>query len=160
MTGGAGSASTGIITSGTANLAISRGMDVYILNRGNRPHLLPKGAKVITADYLDEDATKKALGNLTFDTVLDCRIFNIAQIEKAFRLFAGRTKQYIYISSGTVYKKPVPSYIVTEESPKGNLHSMYARNQYACDQRLLQEIEDRRNGLDPEAETDADPDDE
>ncbi len=136
---------TGIISSGAANEAISRGIEVYILNRGNRPHLLPVGAKVLTADYTDEQGTVKALGDLTFDTVVDFRIFNIAQLEQAIRIFTGRTKQYIFISSGTVYKKPLPYYIVTEDAPKGNLHSLYARNKYACEQRLLQELD--KNGF-------------
>ena len=39
-------------------------------------------------------------------------------------------------------------------------HCTAIKNAESGKKRLLQEIEDRRNGLDPEAETDADPDDE
>ena len=119
---------TGVTSSGAQAEALARGYELYLLNRGNSNSRVLPGAKVLSADYTDEAATKAAIGDLVFDAVVDFRVMNVAALEKAVRIFSGHTKQYIFISSGTVYQKPLPSYIVTEDAPLGNVHSAYARN--------------------------------
>lgn len=129
---------TGIISTGVAELAIRKGMDVYVLNRGMRSSRLIAGCKEIIADFRGEDEDIiKALGDHHFDVVVDFITFNKDQVEKSVRIFRGRTEQYIFISSGTVYKKPLDSYIITEDAPKGNLYSFYARNKLACERTLI-----------------------
>ena len=93
---------TGTISSGSHVEILSRGYELYLLNRGNSTARVTPGAKVLVADYNDEAATKAAIGDLVFDTVVDFRIMNVEGIEKAVRIFSGHTKQYIFISSGTV----------------------------------------------------------
>ncbi len=133
---------TGIISTGAAELAIKRGMEVYVLNRGLRNHLLVPGCKSIVADFRGEDEDIiKALGDHHFDVVVDFIAYNKDQLEKSVRIFKGRTDQYIFISSGTVYKKPLENYIITEDAPKGNLHSFYARNKLACEVALMEAYE-------------------
>lgn len=132
---------TGIISTGCHQEILSRGMELYLLNRGNSSSRVAPGAKVLVADYDDEEATIAAVKDYYFDTVVDFRTFNVEQIEKAVRIFAGRTSQYIFISSGTVYKKPLDSYIVTEDSPLGNVHSAYARNKLASEYALLRHVD-------------------
>lgn len=135
---------TGIISTGVAQVAVERGMDVYVLNRGLRADKLQEGCKTIIADYRDEEATVKALGDHKFDAVVDFLTMNVEQTERAIRVFSGRTKQYFLISSGTVYKKPLPYYMVTEDMPLGNYHSKYARNKIACENTLREAI---KNGF-------------
>lgn len=133
---------TGIISTGVAELAIKRGMEVYVLNRGLRSSRLIPGCKEIIADYRgDEAEIIKALGDHHFDVVADFLTFTKEQLEKAVRIFKGRTEQYIFISSGTVYKKPLEHYIITEDAPKGNYHSTYARNKLACERALMEAYE-------------------
>ena len=132
---------TGVTSSGAQAEALARGYELYLLNRGNSNTRVLPGAKVLNADYTDEAATKAAIGDLVFDSVVDFRVMNVAAIEKAVRIFSGRTKQYIFISSGTVYQKPLPNYIVTEDAPLGNIHSAYARNKLAAEYALRRYID-------------------
>lgn len=126
--GGSGTISTACVA-----LAIERGMEVYVLNRGNHNDRLPAQVTGIVADYTDEAATAKALEPYRFDVVADFRVFNADIAKKAVRLFSGKTEQYIMISSGTVYKKPLEHFIITEDAPLGNIHSFYARNKIAAE---------------------------
>ena len=103
---------TGVTSCGAQAEAIARGYEVYLLNRGNSNERVLPGAKIITADYTDEAATKAAIGDMVFDSVIDFRVMNAAAMEKAVRIFTGHAKQYIFISSGTVYKKPLPQYLL------------------------------------------------
>ena len=133
---------TGTISTGVQKVIVEeRGYDLYILNRGNSKARMRPEAHSLIADYNDEAAVKAALQGYHFDTVVDFRIQGVADMEKAVRLFDGVTDQYILISSGTVYRKPLDSYIVTEDMPLGNLHSKYARNKVASELTLRKYIE-------------------
>ena len=138
---------TGVTSCGAQAEAIARGYEVYLLNRGNSNDRVLPGAKIISADYTDEAATKAAIGDMVFDSVIDFRVMNAAAMEKAVRIFTGHAKQYIFISSGTVYKKPLPQYIVTEDAPLGNIHSTYARNKLAAENTLRRHIENGFPGV-------------
>ena len=94
---------TGIISSGAAALALERGMDLWLLNRGTRSERLPEGAKVITADYRNEAQTVAALSGHSFDAVIDFITYLPEQMAQAVRIFSGKMKQYIFISSASVY---------------------------------------------------------
>lgn len=138
---------SGTISPASEALALERGYEVYALNRGNRTQFMPAGVKLLQADYSDEAAVEKALGDLSFDVVADFRIFRADDMKKAVRLFRNRTRQYILISSGTVYKKPLPQYVVTEDMPLGNIHSMYARNKLAAENVLREALQDGFPGV-------------
>lgn len=89
---------------GTISTAISRRLseskhELYILNRGNTNNTLPSNIKFIKADINDEKAASEALGDMKFDVVCDFIGFVQPQLERDFRLFAGKTKQFVYISS-------------------------------------------------------------
>lgn len=130
---------TGIISSGVAKLAIERGMDLTVLNRGRSPGCIA-GAKQIIADCLDEQSCRDAIGNMHFDCVID--FFNHSQevMKQAIRIWRDRTDQYVFISSASVYKKPLPSPIITEETPVGNPFWLYSRNKIAAEKILRKEI--------------------
>jgi nucleoside-diphosphate-sugar epimerase len=135
---------TGTISTGVEKVVIEeRGYELYVLNRGSQRSLdrMHPEAHLLKADYNDEESVKAALGDLHFDTVVDFRIQGVADQEKAVRIFDGRTDQYILISSGTVYRKPLEKYLVTEDMPLGNIHSAYARNKVASEMTLRKYIE-------------------
>src|SRR5690606_28220817 len=111
---------TGIISSACSELAVRAGHDVYLLCRGKAPRAVFEGAKVLTGDIRDIDSAKRALGNLTFDSVADFIAFEPSHIETALALFGGRTRQYVFISSASVYKKPVDHWPITEATPLHN----------------------------------------
>lgn len=137
---------TGIISMAiTRLLAEKPEWELYLLNRGTRSAELPEGVKVIQADINNEEETAKALGDMTFDVVGEFIGFVPAQLERDFRLFEGRTKQYIYISSASAYQKPLSDYRITESTPLANPYWEYSRNKIACEEYLMKMY--RENGF-------------
>ena len=135
---------------GTISMAITRklaaeGHELYLLNRGSRSTELPAGVNVLQCDISDESAVKEALGDLQFDAVGEFIGFVPAQIERDIRLFRGRTRQYLYISSASAYQKPPVSPVITESTPLCNPYWQYSRDKIACEELLLREF--RENGF-------------
>jgi nucleoside-diphosphate-sugar epimerase len=130
---------TGVISSACARLAIERGFDVYLLLRGEgeRTRPVPTGAQVLRGDIRDAQTAEYALGQHTFDAIVDFVAFVPEHIETALTLFRARTNQYVFISSASAYKKPVVSLPITESTPLHNPFWEYSRNKIACEQRLL-----------------------
>ncbi len=128
---------------GTISAAVTRrlvnelGWDVWLLNRGNRADAMPAGAHQIVADIHDEAAAAAAIGDMTFDAVCEFVGFRLEDVERDYRLFKGKTKQYIYISSASAYNKPAPSYILTEGTSLANPHWQYSRDKIACEEFLM-----------------------
>ena len=59
-------------------------------------------------------------------------------MERDYRLFKGKTNQYIYISSASAYNKPVRSYIITEGTTLANPYWQYSRDKIACEDFLME----------------------
>ncbi|MCR5160304.1 MAG: NAD-dependent epimerase/dehydratase family protein [Lachnospiraceae bacterium] len=133
--GGTGTISSAIIR----RLAQDPMWDVYLLNRGNRADTVPEGINQIVCDIHDEDAAAKALDELgvKFDTVCEFIGFHASDVERDYRLFKERTKQYIYISSASAYNKPAASYVITEGTTLANPHWQYSRDKIACEEYLM-----------------------
>lgn len=131
--GGTGTISAAIVR----RLVNELGWQVWLLNRGNRPEAVPEGAHTIVADINDEADVIAKLGDMTFDCVCEFIGFTPDQVERDYRLFRGRTRQYIYTSSASAYHKPAASYIVTEGTTLANPHWEYSRNKIACEEFLM-----------------------
>jgi len=128
---------TGIISTACTRLAIEQGNDVTLLNRGLRSANTPTGAKMLTVDIQDTAAASQALAGASFDAVVDWIAFRPADIERDIELFRGRTRQFVFISSASVYQKPVSHYLITESTPLANPYWDYAQNKIACEERLI-----------------------
>ena len=132
---------TGIISTASTRLAAERGIDLTLLNRGRRVVEaavdIPAGVTTLRVDIDDEAAAARALGDASFDAVVDWTVFVPAQIERDLRLFAGRTRQYIFISSASAYQKPATHYLITESTPLANPYWQYSRDKIACEERLM-----------------------
>ena len=128
---------------GTISAAIVRRLvnelswEVWLLNRGNRPEAVPEGAHSIVADINDEARVLEKLGDMTFDCVCEFIGFTPDQVERDYRLFKGRTRQYIYTSSASAYHKPAASYLITEGTTLANPHWKYSRDKIACEEFLM-----------------------
>ena len=131
--GGTGTISAAIVR----RLVNELGWDVWLLNRGNRPEAVPEGAHSIVADINDEAAVLEKLGDMTFDCVCEFIGFTPDQVERDYRLFKGRTRQYIYTSSASAYHKPAASYVITEGTTLANPHWKYSRDKIACEEFLM-----------------------
>jgi Nucleoside-diphosphate-sugar epimerases len=128
---------TGNISSACSKLALDRGVELYLLNRGQSLRPLPEGARVINADIRDPNAAREALGSLRFDVVADFIAFTPQHIETDLQLFRGRTGQYIFISSASAYQTPPATLPVTEAAILDNPVWQYSRDKAACEERLL-----------------------
>ena len=128
---------------GTISAAIVRRLvnelnwEVWLLNRGNRPEAVPEGARSIVADINDEADVLAKLGDATFDCVCEFIGFTPDQVERDYRLFKGRTRQYIYTSSASAYHKPAASYVITEGTTLANPYWQYSRDKIACEEFLM-----------------------
>lgn len=131
--GGTGTISTAIVK----KLAEDPLWEVWLLNRGNRKDAVPEGVHQIVADVNDEASVAAKLEGVEFDVVSEFIGFTLEQVERDYRLFKGKTKQYIYISSASAYNKPAAGYIITEGTTLANPHWEYSRNKIACEEFLM-----------------------
>lgn len=128
---------TGTISSAITQQLAATEHELWLLNRGNRKAEVPANVKQIVADINDEEAVLKQIGNMQFDSVCDFIGFVPAQVERDYRLFAGRTRQYVYISSASAYNKPARNYIINEGTTLANPHWQYSRDKIACEELLM-----------------------
>jgi nucleoside-diphosphate-sugar epimerase len=94
--------------------------------------------RILQADINDEAAVEKLLAGTQWDCVCDFIGFVPAQVERDWRLFKGRTKQYMYISSASAYQKPAASPFITEGTPLVNPYWQYSRDKIACEDFLME----------------------
>lgn len=134
---------TGIISNAITEQLLAEGCDLYLLNRGNRNDHLPAGANIITADINDEEQVAKLIADHSFDVVADFIAFHPHQLERDYRLFQGKTKQFIFISSASAYQTPLSDYRITEGTPLSNPYWEYSRNKIACEEYLMKQYREQ-----------------
>jgi nucleoside-diphosphate-sugar epimerase len=129
---------TGVISAAAAERAVAVGHRLTILNRGSgtlRP--VPEAAEVLKADIRDTASVRAALGNRTFDVVVDFVGFTVDHVAADIELFAGRTGQYVFISSASAYQKPPARLPILESTPLRNPFWQYSRDKIACEDLLV-----------------------
>ena len=131
--GGTGTISTAIVNRLTQDPL----WEVWLLNRGIHKRDLPDNVRLITADIHNEQDVAEKLKDLTFDAVCEFIGFTVKDVERDYRLFQGKTKQYIYISSASAYHKPAANYIITEGTTLANPHWQYSRDKIVCEEFLM-----------------------
>ncbi len=87
--------------------ALARGDDVTTLNRGVSGHAT-EGVHARHADRTDPGQLKTALGDDTWDAVIDTWSLAPRVVRDAVTLLNGRVGHYGYVSSRSVYEWPVP----------------------------------------------------
>ena len=132
---------TGIISTACTALAVERGIELTLLTRGKHEANIPRAVRILSGDINNADLASK-LSQEKFDAVVDWIAFAPADIERDIKLFRGRTRQFIFISSASVYQKPASHYLITESTPLANRFWDYSRNKIACEERLMQAYRD------------------
>lgn len=132
---------------GTISTAISRqllleGHELTLINRGRRNSTLftnkPSNLCEIIGDINDYPFIASQLEGKLFDAVADFIAFTPQDLERDYRLFQGKTKQFIYISSASAYQKPLSDYRITEGTPLSNPYWEYSRNKIAGEEFLME----------------------
>jgi nucleoside-diphosphate-sugar epimerase len=129
---------SGVISSACSRVAVDRGIDLSVLNRGHsssRP--LPLGVTTLQADIRDPESVRDQLGDLEFDAVVDWVAFTPQHVRADIDLFRGRTGQYVFISSASAYQTPPARVPVTESTPLRNPFWQYSRDKIACEELLV-----------------------
>ena len=133
---------TGIISSACSALALERGIELYLLNRGESSRPVPKGAHVLRGDIRDKASATEALGDLDFDAVVNWVAYTPEHIESDLELFRDKTQQYVFISSASAYQTPPVNLPVVESTPLANPFWQYSRDKIACEERLIRAYRD------------------
>lgn len=133
---------TGTISTAVSRKIVEKGYELYIINRGNGNDSLPSHINFIKADINNEQEVSEKLSGMTFDVVCDFIAFVRPQLERDFRLFNGKTKQFIFISSASAYNKLPSDYVITEGTTLANPYWEYSRNKIECEEYLLKMYRD------------------
>ena len=131
---------SGIISSACSQIAAVRGMQLFVYNRGisraMRP--IPDCVNFIRGDLQHPQDLEFLLHEHKFDVVVNWIAYQPKDIVRDIDLFRGKVRQYIFISSASVYQKPIRQLPITEETPLENPYWDYAQAKIACERRLLQ----------------------
>lgn len=128
---------TGVISSACSELAVARGIDLYLLNRGQSFRSTPEGAHVLRADIRNPETVSQAISGSSFDTIVDWIAYTPNQVQIDLDLFRGKTGQYIFISSASAYQKPPTKLPITESTILENPYWQYSRDKIACENLLF-----------------------
>lgn len=126
---------TGIISSACSSLAVEQGHNLFLFNRGttNSKRPAPQGAQLLTGDIHNPVDIARVLDDFNFDVVVNWIAYGAADIQRDIQSFNGRVGQYLFISSASVYQKPVQQLPITEETPLENPFWQYSRDKIAAE---------------------------
>lgn len=125
---------SGVISRAATQQTLAAGHELWLLNRGK--HRPIEGARTLVADMSDVAGVREVLRGHTWDVVVQWIAFGPADIRRDLELFRDNTRQYVFISSASVYQKPLSHYLITESTPRANPHWEYSRLKIACEQEL------------------------
>jgi len=128
---------TGLISTAVSELAIEKGFNLTLLNRGNKNYSFKGKVNEIICDINDEKAVKEKLKDLYFDAVVEWIAFTKEHVMRDYRIFKGHTAQYVFISTASAYQKPLPYLPITEDIPLDNPYWGYSQNKKICEAYLL-----------------------
>ncbi len=129
---------TGVISSACSELALKRGHELSLLNRGRSIRPAPAGAEIIHADIRDAAAARAALAGRKWDAVVDFISFTPQHVESALAALEGSCGQYLFISSASAYRKPPVALPAVESNLLDNPYWEYSRNKIACEALLME----------------------
>jgi len=130
---------TGTISASCVRLSVETGMRVTVVNRGRnaQDRGVPDDVETLIADVADDAALAAAIGDRTFDAVVNFLSYTPDDARRMVALFAPRAKQYVHISSGSIYAKPVRQTPISESTPTApNPHLEYATDKWRTEQAL------------------------
>lgn len=127
---------TGNISAACAEALHDRGQEILVLTRGRSA--VPAAYRAVSADRKDATAVQAALQGLSIEVVVNFLGYDLVDVQADYALFHQRVRQYVFISSATVYAKPAPQLPITERTPLGNAWWDYAQKKLACEDWLRQ----------------------
>ena len=126
----------GMIGSAAAAEAVGQGHELTIVTRGEPRRPLPAAVRRLRCDVYRPDELRAALRGERYDTVVNWVGYTPAQLDGHPGLFADLAGQYVFISTCSVFARPVPLLPVTESSPRRQPVFGYAHDKIACEEYL------------------------
>lgn len=131
---------TGVISSACSHLALSKGYELFHLNRGETDQFRHiDGITTLIANARNKEEVQQVIGAHSFDVVVDWIAFEPAHIQQDIELFKGKTGQFIFISSASAYETPPIKLPITEDTPLFNPYWEYSRKKIDCENVLRKE---------------------
>ena len=120
-----------------AKKLLEKNYKVYVLNRGIRKNL--DNAIFLKADRKNISEMKNILKNIEIDVIIDISAYTEEQVEILQRVMKDKFKQYILISSASIYTDITES-PAKEEDPTGENPAWgdYAKNKYLAEMRTIE----------------------
>lgn len=130
---------TGTISASCVRRSVAAGMQVSVLNRGHNTNErdLPGDVTWLHGDVTDPASLDRALEDRHFDAVVNFLSYTAADAERMVDVFAGRTAQYVHISSASVYGKPVLQWPIVESTQLHNRFTAYSRDKLDAERALF-----------------------
>lgn len=127
---------SGFVSGTLARLAKAAGHEVWAVTRGQRT--LVAGVTPILADRRDSQALPRALQEIdqTWDLVVDCIGYEVADAQQDIALFAQRARQLVFISTDFVYDPAHRRFPQSEETDH-YLTNGYGGKKRQCELALL-----------------------
>lgn len=126
---------TVFVSKSIAGYFISRGEEVYVLNRNTRPQ--PEGARLIEADRLD---LGEKLKKMYFDAVVDATPYTAADINCLLDAVGG-FHNYIMISTSAVYPETLAKpYKESDLCGENKFWGAYGANKIQAEKALLSRV--------------------
>ena len=126
----------GMIGSAVAAEALERGDEIAIVTRTEPKRAVDERVHQMRADVRDPRAMRKALAGRQFDVVVNWVGFSPDHIRADVELYGDSVWQYVFISTCSVYGRPVPSLPITESSPRRQPTFGYAKGKVECEEFL------------------------
>jgi nucleoside-diphosphate-sugar epimerase len=132
---------TGLISSEFAALALERGDEVTLINRGTSSLSSPAGAKVIHADATDAAALRGALHGARlrrerWDAVVQFIAFTPDHVTADLETFGPLADRYVLVATSAAYRKFERLHPLREDTEQENLYWQYARDKIASEEVL------------------------
>ena len=120
-----------------AKKLLEKNYKVYVLNRGIRKNL--DNAIFLKADRKNISEMKNILKNIEIDVIIDISAYTEEQVEILQRVMKDKFKQYILISSASIYTDITES-PAKEDDPTGENPAWgdYAKNKYLAEIRTIE----------------------
>lgn len=136
---------TGNISASCSRVAVKKGIELFQLNRGRVKADIPEEVTSIVADINNKKQVTESLADFNFDVVVNFIAYKPEEVKRDIELFSSRTKQYIFISSASVYQKVGGHPVITESTPLYNPYWDYSQDKITCEEILNNEY--RNNGF-------------
>jgi len=125
---------TGNISTYCVELALAKGHEISLLNRGRQGGTFSRPVTSLVGDRHDLNLLRQVAEEGHYDVVCDFIGFTPEEAEADVVAFAGQAGQFIYISSVAAYQKPPNYYRMDESTPLRNPYWLYAQNKIASEQ--------------------------